>query len=498
MGKKLGIIFLGAVIAAFFFGYYVSRVLPFLPLGPGRNMFELITENFHRYYYYDLDDDQINQAFIAQMEAIIETYAKLNNDPYTRLVATPLSVEPSSDEFFIGLGISFWFENLNIRVSSVYPNAAADGLIYPNDLIVGLLVEEAYLLFEDLDDHFEVLSLLSGDLGDHKNLLVLDPDDNLNEISVIYQRIETPSVYEVDLNEENIAYIKIARFNEYISQDSLGTAKIFSDILIELEQTFLLLQPESKTLILDLRDNPGGALSALHNQGFDGVIPGIVQQLIVRQMDQSAFSMIPKNNKVQNFHGGLTNPKPYRVKVLVNQNSASAAEVLAAVLHVNGGYEVYGVQTFGKGVYQNQIRLIDLKDIRYSLIYTEGEWFYDQDKNVATSPIPVIEIFQEGIFTLSVPIYYGLMQYDEVSLNLMSYQKWLNVYLDLNIRTDGYFDTQTRDAIIMFQAAYQLNQTGQLDLETARKIHDVHTLTKRDISYDVQLNRLINMIREGA
>jgi carboxyl-terminal processing protease len=173
MSKKIGIIFLGAVILSFFFGYYVSRILPFLPLGPGRDMFELITENFHRYYYYDIDDEQVNEAFIAQMEAIIKSYARQNNDPYTRLIATPLSIEPSSDEFFIGLGISFFFENFNLRVLSVYHHAAADGLLYPNDLIVGIVMDEEMIYFENLDDEFEVLELLSGDLGDQKNYLSL-------------------------------------------------------------------------------------------------------------------------------------------------------------------------------------------------------------------------------------------------------------------------------------------------------------------------------------
>jgi carboxyl-terminal processing protease len=498
MSKKIGIIFLGAVILSFVFGYYVSRILPFLPLGPGRDMFELITENFHRYYYYDIEDDQVNEAFIAQMEAIIESYARQNNDPYTRLIATPLSVEPSSDEYFIGLGISFSFENLNIRVLSVYIDAAADGLLYPNDLIVGIVVDDEMIYFENLDDHFEVLELLSGDLGDQKELLVINPDQQMYQLTVTYELTLTPSAFTIDLEENDISYLRIARFNEFLSQDSLGTSKIFSDILIELEQTMLMTDPESKTLILDLRDNPGGALSALHNQGVEGVIPGIVQQLIVRQNDQSVFSMVTKNGREQNFYGGLIEPKPYQIKVLVNQNSASAAEVLAAALHVNGGYEIYGEPTFGKGVYQNQIRLIDYKDIRYALVYTEGEWFYNGGKNISEDPISLTIIQQEGLLTMNVPIYYGLMKYNDVNLDLIAYQKWLNLYLNLDLRVDGYFDLATENAVVMFQEAYNLTVTGHIDNETARQIHDLHMRAQVDRSQDLQLNRLINMIKDGV
>jgi carboxyl-terminal processing protease len=317
------------------------------------------------------------------------------------------------------------------------------------------------------------------------------------QISITYERIETPSAFTIDLEEDDIAYLRIARFNEFLSQDSLGTSKIFSDIILELEQTMLLTNPESKTLIIDLRDNPGGALSALHNQGVDGVIPGIVQQLLVRQNDLSVFSMMPKNGREQSFYGGLTQPKPYQIKVLVNQNSASAAEVLAAALHINGGYEIYGEPTFGKGVYQNQIRLIDYKDIRYSLVYTEGEWFYNGGKNVSDNPIPVTIINQEGLVTTRLPIYHGLLKHNDVDLNLINYQKWFNVYFDLSLRVDGYFDLGTLDAVIMFQEAFDLTVNGEINKETARQIHDVHVRAQLDRSQDIQLNRLINMIKDG-
>ncbi|HBY65411.1 MAG TPA: hypothetical protein DEG42_03355, partial [Acholeplasmataceae bacterium] len=131
--KKLGILFLASVLLAFLAGYFSSQILPSLPVGSGDDTFEFIGESFQNYYYYDIEDDEIQKAFIDAMEASINSYAASNNDPYTRLVATPLNVTPTDDEIFIGIGISFTTEELGLRVNYVYPEGAAVGLIYPND-----------------------------------------------------------------------------------------------------------------------------------------------------------------------------------------------------------------------------------------------------------------------------------------------------------------------------------------------------------------------------
>ena len=153
---------------------------------------------------------------------------------------------------------------------------------------------------------------------------------------------------------------------------------------------------EGKTLIIDLRDNPG-ALTALHNQGVSSLIPGIAQQLLPRNIVAPLFTMIPRSGTVQVFEGALSQLKPYDIKVLVNEHSASAAEVLAAALQSRGGYELYGRPTYGKGVYQNQLRLSDINGIRYSLIYTEGQWYYGDSLNVSTTPLDVNLINNTGI-----------------------------------------------------------------------------------------------------
>lgn len=498
VGKKLGILFLVSVILSFFAGYFSSRVLPEFSPRSTQDIFDYITDQLDEYYLYDLEETEKNIAFVRSMEAIVEAYASLNNDPYTRVIASSLSTTPGSDESFVGIGIAFVFENNDLRVNFVYKDTAADGLLYPNDLIIGVMQGSEQILFETLATDDNVFALLSGGLGDQKMLIVKNPDGLTNVVTITFQEIDTPSVYSVDLSEPNIAYLRITRFSAAPDSTTLGTAGLFQDLLNALESSILASGGSSKTLILDLRDNPGGSLSALHNQNEASVIPGIAQQLIRKNLDQTIFTMIPKNGVVQSFYGNLAQPKAYNIAVLVNENSASAAEVLAAAL-MEEGYTIYGSETFGKGVYQNQVRITDIGDVRYSLLYTEGQWFYGNNLNISASPLHVTPIVQTGVYALSMPVYNGLIVKDQVSLHLSAYQAFFNTIYQLEgiqrLRTDGYFDEQTEAIIERFQLEHELTVTGQLDLATARKIHEVYMELSTTMTSDQQLQQLIALLK---
>jgi carboxyl-terminal processing protease len=498
VGKKLGILFLISVLLSFFAGYFASRVLPEFSPRNTQDIFEFITDQLELNYLYDLEDSEKNIAFIRSMEAIVEAYANLNNDPYTRVVSSPLSVTPGSDETFVGIGVGFSFEGLNLRIGYVYVEGAAHGLIYPNDLITGIIKDDVTLLFDSLQSEDEVLALLSGTLGEMKSFLVMNPNGEIQMVNITYQAIETPSVYAVNLLEPNIAYIKITRFSSAPNASSMGTAGLFQDLLNTLESTVLLTGGLEKTLILDLRDNPGGSLSALHNQNESSLVPGIAQQLIRKNLDQTIFTMIPKSGVVQNFYGNLAQQKPYNIAILVNEHSASASEVLAAALMAEG-YTLYGQETYGKGVYQNQVRITDIGDVRYSLLYTEGQWFYGNNLNVATTPLNVTPIAQTGIKSLNMPIYDGIISLDQVSQGLSLYQSFFNAYYELTgnqrLRTDGYFDQKTQSIIQMFQNEHEIAVTGKLDLSTARKVHILFMELSSDLSNDMQLAQLVELLR---
>jgi len=503
VNKKLGILFLFSVLLSFFAGYFSSRILPFLPLRSSDGIIEYIEENLKRIYYYDLDDDAKYEAYISSLEAAVNAYAKANNDPYTRLIISPKSVAPTDDEKFIGIGISFVFENNNLRVQNIIKDSAALSVLFPNDLIVGVVKDNEDIMFYDLESTLEVSSYLKGELNDTMTLIVINPDGNASYRNIQFKEISTPSVETIDLNDDHISYIKINKFTAYIDGITSGTAKVFLDILNELESNYLTDQ--TKTLIIDVRDNPGGALSALHNSENNSLTKGILQQLLPLNIEYPMFSMVPKSEVLVNYYGSLLSKKPYDIKILVNENSASASEVLAAAMNVNGGYTLYGMPTYGKGVYQNQFSFTtpydSKRNLNFSIVYTEGKWFYGDGLNVSETPLNVEMIVQSGIKKIQLPIYRGEMRYNEVHSSLSLYQKFFNYYFDLNgndkLRTDGYFDQKTKDVVLAFNELNGLTGLDLINYESQKFIFMTYYNDYYDITKDNQLNSLISIVKQG-
>ncbi len=493
--RKIGILFLGSVLLAFFAGFQIQTFLIDNEPEPFVDVYSEITQSLDRYYYYDLDDSEKNAAFLAQMVAIVDSYAKSNQDPYTRLSAIPLNTAPTGDESYVGIGITIANEEKNLRVQDVVYMGPSYQKLYPYDLIVGIMQNGNKMYFDTLDEKTESTSFLKGVLNEVKSLIVVNPDLEEVIIDITYAEIKTPTAYGSTL-DNNLAYLKITEFSSYIEGVTEGTAKVFSDVLNELEKD--TLKDDSDTLILDLRNNPGGALTALHNKSQSGLIPGITQQLIIRNVEKPLFSMVNKNNIREDYLGGLVVAKPYDIKVLVNENSASAAEVLAAALSINGSYDLYGRPTYGKSVFQNTALLRTLNGISYYLTYTEGSWVYDMDKKVSEYPLDVNIIEQTGFNQIELLYYTEDLELDDVSYALSLNQKFLNAYFELEgvakIREDGYFDQKTEDYIFQFQQQQSLNLSKKLDKQTANKMYDLLKRYQNDLAYDNQLNVLVDLI----
>lgn len=496
--KKLGILFLFSVILAFAAGYFSSNLVENKMVIESDEIFEYITKAFDEYYYYDIDSEEVYDAFLASMYAAVDSYAESNDDPYTRITAISEQITPTSAESFVGMGITFAFEDHRLRVSDVYSDSDLFEKVFPNDLIIGYVENGNHVYFDDLDDHSDVINYFSGDEGDIKDIIVTNPDGIKSEISFALTAFETPTAYSLDLGVEDIGYIKISEFSGYEQGITPGTNYVFNDVLNALEDEILI--DENDTLIIDLRDNPGGDLTALNNKGTN-LNPGITQLLLPYNLTTPIFSLVDKNQDATYYYGGLSEAKTYDIKVLVNQQSASASEVLAAAL-LTSGYQLYGMPTYGKGVFQNSIYLNDIQNVRYYLTYTEGIWQYGDGLNVETDPLTVTEIIQTGILTIDMPVYDHQLSFDMVDESLIDYQRFINEYFNLDegskIRTDGYFDDDTKNYVLQYQMEHALNATGEINLETAQSIFLTYKEMVDNVNNDQQLMTLLEMIDTDA
>ncbi len=493
--KKLAILFFISVLLAFFAGYFSSTIIENRSSVYSSDVFTAITDIFEEYYYYDIEDEEINRAFIASIEAIINQYAFDNDDPYTRLNAIPLNITPTDAETFEGLGITFVFNsNHELVINDVLVDSSVYQVIYPNDVITGMVINDERLMFADLLEN-EIVNYMSGVAGEVKQIIVVNPDGDELIVDATYQKIDTPTAEGFAISND-IAYIKISEFSAYQSGVTVGTSHVFNDILVDLETN--ILTDETKTLIIDLRDNPGGALTALNNID-DSQPAGITQQLLVNDPQYPVFTMTDNVGNTTSYFGRLAQAKPYDIKVLVNGHSASASEVLAAAL-MEAGYELYGEATYGKGVYQNTKALnpANIMNTYYSITYTEGTWQYGDNLNVMDVPLTVTEIMQRGMHVMDMPVYRGEISLDEVDVGLSLYQQFFNIYFGYTgndlLRTDGYFDTKTEIAVAQFQDDLNLPITGVLNLSTSHAVYETYKAIINDMNEDAQLQDLIALI----
>ena len=135
-----------------------------------------------------------------------------------------------------------------------------------------------------------------------------------------------------------------------------------------------------KSLIIDLRDNPGGLLD---------VCVDIADYLL----GEGTIVYTKDNNGDTQYYKSDEKKVDLPIVVLINENSASASEILAAALQESYGAKVVGVNSFGKGTVQKAYQLESGATVKYTIqkwLTPNGNWI--NEKGVT----PDIEVEMEG------------------------------------------------------------------------------------------------------
>lgn len=234
---------------------------------------------------------------------------------------------------FVGLGIHYIRIQDTLRIVHVYDHSpAANNGLQVNDQI--LIVNTDTLTRHDLT-HEQILEYLKG-VPNEKIHLTIRRCNQLIDLSVVPDEIAIPSITHTQLVGDSTVYIAINQFNSH-------TSKEFLDSLERYHESGVL-----RHLIVDLRGNPGGYLQEavlLLNQFFDE--KGV--ELVYTE----------GNNSPKRVH--KTSGRPYlqidQLYILIDENSASASEIVAgAVQDLDRGI-IVGRRSFGKGLVQEQYDL---------------------------------------------------------------------------------------------------------------------------------------------
>ncbi|MBI1821603.1 MAG: S41 family peptidase [Nitrospirae bacterium] len=238
---------------------------------------------------------------------------------------------------FGGLGIQIGMKDSKLTVISPIEGTPADAAgIKAGDII--LKVDGQSTANMNLQ---EAVEKMRGPKGS-KVTLTIGRENTADPLvfTMIRDTIKIQSVKSKML-EQGIGYIRLTQFQEHSSRD--------------LEKVFKKLKEEKmQSLILDLRNNPGGLLTSAVEVSEMFLEPG---KLIV--------SIKGRDGKKEEYSSnGPPNQENFPMIVLVNEGSASASEIVSGALQDWGRAVIVGVQTFGKGSVQTILPLSDGSGLR--------------------------------------------------------------------------------------------------------------------------------------
>jgi carboxyl-terminal processing protease len=288
--------------------------------------FSRVYEIVRQAYVEPVDNKTLMKAAISGMLSGLDPHSEyLDKDGLAELN------EDTTGQYG-GLGIEVLQVDGTLRIiAPIDDTPASRAGIKPGDTIVkidGKTVEP-----ENIDDMFKALR---GDPGSKVTLTILhEKSDKPIDMPLVREKISVTSVKTREL-EPGYAYIRISQFQD-------DTAPDLEKKLGEL----IRKNGPQKGAILDLRSNPGGLLTAAVGVSDDFLNAGTIVTTRGRLQDS--------NLSFEAHAGDLLNGAP--MVVLVDNGTASAAEIVSGALKDNHRALIVGRRTFGKGVVQTVLPL---------------------------------------------------------------------------------------------------------------------------------------------
>lgn len=410
-------------------------------------------------YFRPLDDEEM-------MQGAIEGMLRSLDDPYT-VYMDPESLEEmiiQTTGSFSGIGVEITEDEDAILVLRVINDSPAQeaGLL-KGDRIVE--VEGSSMRGVALD---EAATMLRGPSGTTVEVAIQRAGEReLLEIEITREDIEIETVSSRWL-EEGLGYIQVTNFDS-------NTAEDFRETLTSMEENDL------EGLILDLRNNPGGL--------FDEAIQ--VGEMIVPAGEITR--VVDRDGEILQSHSSEAEPGDYPMVVLVNEYSASAAEIIAGALQDHKRAFLVGVPTFGKASVQYLQNLSDGGALRYTIALYQtpgGQELHEK----GLSPDLEIELPDEYYLQhRTIPLDLEAQETGDRVIMVQEMLKFLGYSLELT----GVFDQQTMAALEEFQENRGLDSTGTMDASTRERLRSA--LSDKAEEVDKQLLEAVELIKnEGA
>jgi len=313
------------IIFALYTVFFGAKVLSSTVFTPEQlNRLEYAANLIQKNYLYDYDTDKMIDGAIAGMVDSLDnkfTYYEKEEQYQESLT--------DGNSNYVGIGVHLTYDQDNdcIRVLGTMPNSPAESAgIKAGDLI--LKVDDIVVSKET---YIDGVNAIRGEEGTSVTITIKRGED-LQEYTVNRTSIQENNVTSEII--DGVGYIRIFSFSN-------GIYDQFKEAYDELKNQNI------SGLVIDLRNNPGGYVDETLK----------IADMFVNSADALKLVDKNKNEKVyKTTDGGDLDTK---IAVIVNQNSASASEILASIVKDLNRGKVFGVQTYGKGVVQYVLRIKD-------------------------------------------------------------------------------------------------------------------------------------------
>lgn len=411
-------------------------------------------------YLYDTEPDKLLNGATKGMLASLD-------DPYSVYLPGDEGQDfvQSYQPEFVGIGVQVRQEEGRFLIDTVIKDTPAEkGGVLAGDEIVK--VDGTAVQGTTMD---KLVALLRGEKGTKVKVTLARGGGPEMTMELTRAPIPVTTVSHKML-QDGIGQITISRFAE-------STAKEFEKSLKELQGKGM------KKLVIDLRSNPGG--------------------LLIPTIDIASF-LIPKGKlilevdykdekKVQKYYSKQKEKFELPIAVLVNGQTASAGEVLAAALKESGGATVLGTTTFGKGIVQSFGQFNDKSVLKL----TEAEWKTPSGKSIHKKGV-------EPDQKVDLPAYASLpmlpsgeeLKQGDYGDFVKTLQSMLAALGYEAAPVPGVFGEQTEEAVRLFQKRSGLEENGVVGDRTSYALMEqLRDLLQKD---DPQLKAAIAKLGEAG
>ncbi|GAB4452749.1 MAG: S41 family peptidase [Bacteroidia bacterium] len=322
--KRKSVIFLIIFALPLFYFFYDDNDL--FEITKNLEIFNSVYKNIHESY---IEKPKSGELIKTAIDAMLNSL-----DPYTNYISEDDIEDYRFQTTGVYAGIGGALEKINdkLYITEVYENSPAleNGLV-PGSEILSVNGKDVSKL-----SVAEITHLIKGEAGTSVNIKFIPFRSNAPiEKNIIRKEIKTANNVFYTMLKNNTGYIRLQSFTERCAEE-------VKKALIELKKQ------NAQSILLDLRDNPGGLL-----------IEAIqIVNIFVPKDVEVVFTKGRTSNWYKSYKT-LENPVDTEIPlaVLINENSASASEIVAGALQDLDRAVIIGSRSYGKGLVQNTIDL---------------------------------------------------------------------------------------------------------------------------------------------